>query len=240
MRGALFLIKVLRMVDSEIGLAKEKIQSLFNGEIIYQRWDNQLLMSLHAAGYYLNPMLHYHLNLKLIMRIRGYIDEISKIDVKIESFKSKSRCFGSEIAQRALKTKTLVQWRESYGDEHPELQRFAVRGLSLTCSSSCCERNWSASERKTMNDVVFVMANSRLMKKKDVRKTKDYNFDDLASNDEWTMEDNEANDIEPMGDLEVPIAEDDEGHDIDNINENENLVEEDDDYPLINMKDFIR
>jgi len=31
-----------------------------------------------------------------------------------------------------------------------------------------------------MNDVVFVMTNSRLMKKKDVRKTKDYNIDDLA------------------------------------------------------------
>jgi len=52
-----------------------------------------------------------------------------------------------------------------------------------------------------MNDVVFVMTNSRLMKKKDVRKTKDYNIDDLAFDDEWTMEDNDANDIEPMDDL---------------------------------------
>jgi len=38
-----------------------------------------------------------------------------------------------------------------------------------------------------MNDVVFVIANSRLMKKKNVRKTKDYNIDNLASNDEWTV-----------------------------------------------------
>ena len=36
------------------------------------------------------------------------------------------------------------------------------------------------------------MANSRLKKKKDVRKTKDYNMDDLASDDEWTVEENEA------------------------------------------------
>jgi len=36
-----------------------------------------------------------------------------------------------------------------------------------------------------MKNVVFVMANSRLKKKrKDVRKTKDYNIDDLASDDE--------------------------------------------------------
>jgi len=39
-----------------------------------------------------------------------------------------------------------------------------------------------------MNDVVFVMANSRLQKKKEVRKTKDYNIDDLAFDDEWTVE----------------------------------------------------
>lgn len=103
-----------------------------------------------------------------------------------------------------------------------------------------------------MNDVVFVMANSRLMKRKDVRNTKNYNIDELASDEEWTVEDNEANDVElmddldevgevePMDDLEVPpIAADDEGHSIDNINENEDLVEENDDYPSINMKDFL-
>jgi len=37
-----------------------------------------------------------------------------------------------------------------------------------------------------MNDVVFVIANSRLQKQKEVRKTKDYNIDDLASDDKWT------------------------------------------------------
>jgi len=44
-----------------------------------------------------------------------------------------------------------------------------------------------------MNDVVFVMTNSRLMKKKDVRKTKDYNIDDFSSGDEWNGEENETN-----------------------------------------------
>lgn len=36
--------------------------------------------------------------------------------------------------------------RDSYGDAHPELQNFAFRVLSLTCSSPGCERNWSAFE----------------------------------------------------------------------------------------------
>ena len=40
----------------------------------------------------------------------GGTDEMSKIDVQFESLKSKSRFFGSQITQRALKTKTLSQW----------------------------------------------------------------------------------------------------------------------------------
>ena len=43
-----------------------------------------------------------------------------------------------------------------------------------------------------MNDAVFVMGNSRLKKRKDVRKTEDYNMDDLAFDNEWTLEENEA------------------------------------------------
>jgi len=38
-----------------------------------------------------------------------------------------------------------------------------------------------------MIDVVFVMANSRL-NKRDITKTNDYNIDNLAFGDEWTVE----------------------------------------------------
>jgi len=55
------------------------------------------------------------------------------IEAQIESF-SKTTFSSSLIAQRALKTKTSSQWGKSYDDEHPELQRFAIRILSLTCS----------------------------------------------------------------------------------------------------------
>jgi hypothetical protein len=36
-----------------------------------------------------------------------------------------------------------ADWWMAYGDEAPELRNFAVKILSLTCSSSACERNWS-------------------------------------------------------------------------------------------------
>jgi len=66
-------------------------------------------------------MLHYHPDFKVdyevkrgmydcLERLMGDIDEISKIDVQFEIFKSKSRFFGTDIAQLALKTKTPSQW----------------------------------------------------------------------------------------------------------------------------------
>jgi len=115
---------------------------------------------LHAAGYYLNPILHYSSDFKAdfevkrglydcLQRMVGDMDEISKIDCQLEDFKSRAKFFGSPIAMAALKKKTPAQWWESYGDEHPKLQKFAIWVLSLTCSSSSCECNWSAFEMVT-------------------------------------------------------------------------------------------
>lgn len=113
---------------------------------------------LHASDYYLNPILHYKPNFKVDNEVKqgmyaclermigGDMDMVNKIDGQLEDFKSKKGFFGSEIAQRGLKSKTPTQWWESYGDAHPELQNFAIRVLSLTCSSSGCERNLSAFE----------------------------------------------------------------------------------------------
>ncbi|XP_058754431.1 uncharacterized protein LOC131627609 [Vicia villosa] len=142
--------------------AKEQIQTSYNNKrksyqslwkIIDNRWDKQLHSPLHVARYYLNPMLHYKPNFKAdnevkqgmyacLERMMGEdMDMVNKIDGQLEDFKSKKGFFGSEIAQRGLENKTLTQWWESYGDAHPELQNFAIRVLSLTCSSSGCKRN---------------------------------------------------------------------------------------------------
>nr|XP_007149645.1 hypothetical protein PHAVU_005G087000g [Phaseolus vulgaris]ESW21639.1 hypothetical protein PHAVU_005G087000g [Phaseolus vulgaris] len=189
------------------------------------------------------------------------LDVMGKIDLQFESFKSKSGLYGTPIAQLALKTKTPSQWRESYGDEHPKLQRFAIRVLSLTCSSSSYH-HMMCLHQMTMNDVVFVMTNSRLVKKKDVRKTKEYTIDDLSSGDEWTMEENEtlhgldedillevgeddasrgATSGPSINDLEVAPIDDDNDLEVPPIddNENEDLLEEEDDYPMINMNDIL-
>ena len=59
----------------------------------------------------------------LIKRALGKYHCIGKIDI----------CFNIDLAD----------WWIAYGDEAPELKNFAVKILSLTCSSSGCERNWS-------------------------------------------------------------------------------------------------
>ncbi|PNY17483.1 HAT family dimerization domain containing protein [Trifolium pratense] len=230
LKGAGPLIKVLRLVDSDeeptMGLiyetmdqTKEKIQVNFNSvqksstsvlshfyfittykplwDIIDVRWDRQMHRPLHAAGYYLNPKLHYGADFKADYEVKR----------------------GFPIAMAALETNTAAQWWESYGDEHPELQKFAICVLSLTCSSSGCERNWSAFEmvhrkrrnrlkQKTMNDVVFVMTNSRLSKNNKTRKVVDceLEFDDIDSDNEWIVEDGGDNEI-----LDFTIGEDLDG-----------------------------
>ncbi|CAN6203733.1 unnamed protein product [Urochloa humidicola] len=85
-----------------------------------------------------------------------------------------------EIWFRQLKNKHFdpAKWWLNHGSSSPNLRKLAARILGLTCSSSACERNWSAYEQvhtkrcnklqhNRMKDLVFVKFNSRLKQKKD-------------------------------------------------------------------------
>ncbi|KAK4252822.1 hypothetical protein QN277_010969 [Acacia crassicarpa] len=75
-----------------------------------------------------------------------------------------------------------------------------------------------------MNDVIFVMANSRLAKKKVARKVSEYNVDDISSDDDWIVENDERpSNIEDL--------------DVDNLvpTQNEALVEPSNDLELPNF-----
>ncbi|XP_019418510.1 PREDICTED: uncharacterized protein LOC109329287 [Lupinus angustifolius] len=198
-------MKVLRLVDSDdyekplMGLiyeamdqAKEKIQSAYNG--VKDRRDRQLRRPLHAAGYFLNPQLHYSSGFNVDLEVRnGFFDAIgrmvpdiqdqSKIVVQMNCFTNKRSFFGKPFALATVKQKTPTDCWEFFGDETPELKIFALRILSLTCSSSGCEHNWSAFEMKQA--------------RKDVELT----IDDIASDDEWIVEHNN-DDEDHLDDLE--------------------------------------
>ncbi|CAI8592711.1 unnamed protein product [Vicia faba] len=118
------------------------------------------------------------------------MEMVNKSDGQLENFKSKKRFFGSEIAQRALENKTLTHWWESYCDAHPELQNFAIRVLSLICSSFGCsyEEKKSVETKGYMNDLVYVMVNTRLTKNKAKRKKRDLTIEDFQDGDDcWCV-----------------------------------------------------
>ncbi|WVY89485.1 hypothetical protein V8G54_034999 [Vigna mungo] len=211
--GILPLIKVLCVVDSnekaamgfiyeEMDIAKEKIQS-----------------------YDLNPMLHYNTKFKIDYEVRrgmhdcldrlvGDIYEISKIDAQIESFKSKFGFFGSSIAQHAFKPKSHHNGGNIF--------------IQFECNWSSVERVHTKKrnhlQKKTMNNVVFVMAYSRLKKHLKLEKMK--MLVKLVLLHLWMI----------WKFLQLLMM---EGHGGEDINENEDHVEKDDDYPKLDMKDFL-
>ncbi|XLR50164.1 hypothetical protein S83_000836 [Arachis hypogaea] len=103
-----------------------------------------------------------------------------------------------------------------------------------------------------MNDVVFVMTNLRLARKKPSRNTADYSLEDLNLDEEWIVKDenimknleefdtqNDVNlapqkdggkDENPLIDLEIPLLYDDAFNELLNFppNENQNVGEHND------------
>jgi len=78
------------------------------------------------------------------MQVKG-----PKLTGKLNHSRMQKGCLALRLPRQQeikKKKKTPAQWWDSYGDAYPELQRFAIRVLSLTCTSSGCERNWSAFE----------------------------------------------------------------------------------------------
>jgi len=131
----------------------------YEGEwnIIDERWDSQFHGPLHTVGYFLNAELHYVPNFKVDTEVKiGLLQCIQKmavdpkeqlsIDKQLEDFKNQNKLFGNPLAVEAIGKKTLAVWWQSYGDENKELQLFVIHVLSLTCSSSKCEHNWSEFE----------------------------------------------------------------------------------------------
>ena len=175
------LVSVLREVDSEerpamgyiyelMNSAKEKIAFNCGGverkygpiwRKIDARWTPQLHRPLHAVGYYLNPQLRYGDKFSNVDEVRKGLfecmdrmldyQECLKADIQLDSFDQAMGEFGSRIAIDSRTLRSPTSWWMRFGGSTPELQKFAIRVLSLTCSASGCERNWS-----TFESVIFL------------------------------------------------------------------------------------
>ncbi|XP_075659181.1 uncharacterized protein LOC142629075 [Castanea sativa] len=184
--------------------AKENIKARLKNKIsayipftsvIDARWDKQLHSPLHVAGCYLNPGIFFRPSFKkqkeitkgllsTITRLVPDPDEQDSLSSQIEAYKKALGDFGMPMAIRQREKLNPVAWWEQFGNDTPELQKFAIRVLSQCCSATGCERAWSTFEfihskrrnrleHKRLNDLVFVRYNL-LLRERNIRRTKDY------------------------------------------------------------------
>lgn len=204
--------------------AKEQIAKNFNNverrykpiwDIIDKRWNMQLHRPLHAAAYYLNPRFHYAPEFNADYEIKkGLYETIekmcstsdlrAKVDKQLDSFHNAKSLFGIDMAKQMRDKKQPALWWDSYGDSCKELQSLAIRILSLTCSATGCERNWSTFdqvhtkrrnrlEQQRLNELVFIKYNLRLQARHQKRVQEGDAYDpislsDMESDDEWITE----------------------------------------------------
>ncbi|CAN0906385.1 hypothetical protein LINGRAHAP2_LOCUS24214 [Linum grandiflorum] len=154
--AAMPLVKVLRLVDGDDQVACRYKPVL---DIIEKRWTNQMSRPLHYAAYWLNPKVHFSQGFneserKLKVGLYDCVERFSKnseerltIMEQLDAFHHAKGMFSNYGSMSLLDRKHPADWWSSFGDDVPELQRFAIRILSLTCSASGCERNWSVFER---------------------------------------------------------------------------------------------
>lgn len=222
-------------------LAKEKIAKNLGGEekdykeiweIIDEKWDVQLHRHLHAAAYYLNPRCHYdpgfsnHPEIKLgLFHCKDKLildpEDRVKADLQCSVFHNKEGFFGFNQAKLTFDKRSPVEWWIQFGDGTPELQRFAIKILGLTCSSSGCERNWSTynqvhTKRRNrlstlrMNTLVYIMYNKKLkdrhLKLKSLQNDEDALLvNELSSDDEWLIGENDEEDSPKIDDEELDV-----------------------------------
>ncbi|VFR01594.1 unnamed protein product [Cuscuta campestris] len=219
------LVRVLRLVDGEgstsgylyqsMELAKdelkkrvekssdkyEKMLSLFDT----RRKDN-IIDPIHAFIATLDPLFLSNTNFKQTVEMKkGMFSLLEKVIQPVDR-----KEFIKQYRDYTMKPSSLFNdatynmmtayhpriWWEFCGDSQPVLQKYAIRLLSQPCSSSACERNWSAFEAtqtKKRNRLtpgmlgllVYCRMNTLMMQNAEEKMIKDSNPIDLSKLREW-------------------------------------------------------
>ncbi|KAH1159190.1 hypothetical protein GYH30_031087 [Glycine max] len=130
-------------------------------------------------------------------------------------------------------------WWRMFGSQTPNLQKLAIKILSLTCSASGCERNWSVFEQihsknrnrlehKRLHDLVFVKYNQQLKQRYNARDEIDpISLNDIDVCNEWLVGEMDQDDDNDAGnDLQKAVQENDEDLDFEENIELESEEEE--------------
>nr|GEZ63993.1 hypothetical protein [Tanacetum cinerariifolium] len=115
-----------------------------------------------------------------IIRLVPNKDDQSKLTAKKQMYRNAKGIMGYKLAICDRNTKSPAKWWSSYGNKVPILKKFAIKVLSLTCSATRCECNWSIFsllhnkirnrlDQVRLNDLVYVKYNRQLKKRFDRR-----------------------------------------------------------------------
>ncbi|KAH7651020.1 Ribonuclease H-like protein [Dioscorea alata] len=190
----------------------------------------QLHRPLYEAGHYLTTEFCYANPMGIIKNSEmmdvvletpeRFVPDAScqdKINSQMSIYQNVGGIFGRNLAIRNQNLKSQAEWWKTYGASTPELLDFAIKVLSLTCSTSSCKRNWSIFEyvhikkrnrlnQQKLNDLVFVKYNRALKRRCDDHDHIDsISLQDIDEANEWLMGKLE----EKQGDKEIVFGDDD-------------------------------
>ncbi|XP_019184244.1 PREDICTED: uncharacterized protein LOC109179128 [Ipomoea nil] len=232
----------MRFVYGELMQAKEDIKKTFNEvvrnyepiiKIVEEKMSNRLDSPLHLMPFMLNPYYHFkdprlHLDVNVSLGCIEFLETYYHGDIEMQNkvlndefpiYKRKDGVFGKTLAIKGCETNNErydpAMWWSTYGGTTPNLQTIAIKIISLTSSSSGCEKNWSTFEgihtkkrnrleSNHLNNPVFVQFNTNLMNKR----KKEQNVEILLGSDatfaqDWIVED----EVEVVGEDEVATNE---------------------------------
>nr|KYP59262.1 Copia protein [Cajanus cajan] len=172
--------------------------------------------------YYDNPQMEFDSEI-----IRGFYASMNKLvgDLQVEqkimmelhTYKVAGELFGTELAIAMRKKVSPAQWWRLYGSSTPNLQQLAIKILSLTCSSSGCERNWSVFEQihtkrrnrldhKKLHDLVYVKYNQALMRRYNLKDEVDpISLNDIDECNEWLVGEMDGDDDDEVEALDERV-----------------------------------
>ncbi|XP_020979181.1 uncharacterized protein LOC110271880 [Arachis ipaensis] len=200
--------------------AKECIMKTFSNDvskyskvfkIVDNRWNCQLHRPLHAAGHFLNPDLFYdNHRIELDLEVtKGWFECITRLvpSIAVQEkileeqtlYKAGYGLFGSSFAKSQRKKISPAFWWRTYGHEAPNMRDLTIKILSLTCSASGCERNWSIFEHihtkkrnrldhERMESLVFIKYNQQLIERYNLKDEVDpIALNDIDECNEWLV-----------------------------------------------------
>ncbi|XP_061364230.1 uncharacterized protein LOC133307696 [Gastrolobium bilobum] len=131
---------------------------------------------------------------KCIERLSTSEQQVDKISIELETYRKAIGIFGMKATIRQRTKIALAQWWKMYGTQAPILRDLAIKVLSLTCSSSGCEHNWSTFEHRSklehqkLQDLVFIKYNQALKQRFESRDVIDpILLKDIHESNEWLV-----------------------------------------------------